>query len=431
MYSVSNSLLVFIDLAMIGQLGEFYISAIGAVNQFNMIRSTIILGVSTSIGVFIAQGWGAQNKDVVNNYLVLGLVLSFIVGIIFVGFSFLLGHEILSLYLKTPNSIEISVNYLKIVSVGFLFNSVTRVYVQLLKNTSSPKVPMLTNFCGVLLNIVLNYLLIFGNWGFPALGYIGAALATLIATVSQTILILVVVLYRKLPGFDLLKRANMFTTTQFLHFLKIGGPIILHNTFWIIGVNIYVMIFNQRGVATISVYYICKSYEGLINILFSAVAGTSGIMLGKMLGANNNQKAEELSKQILRYTVVIALSMSMLFIIGRRYLISFYNISTSSQSSFYSLMIVFSILITPKAINILLASGILRSGGDTFKAMLIDLSVVWLYGIPVAFLLARVSTMPFHMVVLIVGFEEVIKLFFNMRRYRTKKWVWQIHGHAK
>ncbi len=420
--SLIMSSLSFVDVIMVGQLGDSIVAGVGIANQINFIRIIFSFGIACGVAVFSAQYWGAKDISSLHRFQGIGLTLSLIVGLVFLSFSTFFPHILISLYTNDKEVILIGSSYFRILGITFLFSSITIVFSQVLRSTEHVKVPLIASSLGFGLNTFLNYLLIFGKFGFPKMGYIGAAIATVIAVIVENSVILIVTYIKKLPSASSIKQLLNWTMSSILKFLKISSPVIIHNGFWIVGVSIYAMVYGKVSTEALAAFHICKSFESISNMVFSSFGNTSAIMLGNRLGAKEFDKARTYAYNFFFIEFLLAVLFAVIFIFGRPIFLIVYKLSATGIFYLSAMLIVFGIYTLPKAGNILLNMGILRSGGDTRFAMFLDVGTVWLYGVPMVFIGAFVLKLPVYYIIVLVSLEEVIK--FSIGYIRFKKGIW-------
>ena len=235
--SLTMSVLSFVDVIMVGQLGDATVAGVGIANQINFIRLVFSFGIGLGVGVFSAQYWGAKDTDSLHRFQGIGLILSISIGIIFSFFSTFFPHLLISLYTNDPEVMRISSTYFRILGISFIFNSISIVFAQVMRSTEHVKLPLIASSLSFGLNTVLNYLLIFGKFGFPEMGYIGAAIATVIARFVEVSILLIITYIKKLPSASSIKQLLNWSMTSVKKFLKISSPIIIHNGLWVIEDN--------------------------------------------------------------------------------------------------------------------------------------------------------------------------------------------------
>jgi putative MATE family efflux protein len=375
------------------------------------------------VGVFAAQYWGANDIRSLHRYQGIGVAISLFFGIIFTIISLFFPELLISLFSNDSQAIRVGCEYFRIIGISFIFNSIAIIFAQVLRSTENVKIPLFASLLGFGLNTLLNYLLIFGKFGFPELGFIGAAIATTIARYVETLFLLLATYLMKLPTASSIRQLVNWDLRSIKRFFKIGGPVILHNGIWIIGSSIYTMVYGKVSTEALAAFYICKSFENVSNMLFSAFGNTSGIILGNRLGAREYEKARTYAYNFFFIEFLAAGFFAAIFILGRPLFVMIYNLSETGMYYLSFVLIIFGLFTFPKAGMIVINMGILRSGGDTTFAMFLDLGAVWLFGIPVALLGAFVLKLPVYIVIGLVSLEEVIKFIIGYLRFKSGRWL--------
>lgn len=451
--SLTMSILSFVDVIMVSQLGETVVAGVSSANQMNLIRIMISFGIATGVGIFAAQYWGSKDVKNIHKFQGIGLCFSIIVGIIFTVLALSIPQQVISLYTKEAIVAQIGGEYFQIISISFIANSISIIFAVVMRSTENVKLPLISSVIGFTLNTGLNALFIFGL----DMGYKGAAIATVIARFVEAGLILFFAYYKKLPTASSIKQLLGWGKKDILKFLNISGPVIVHTFFWIVGVNVYTMAFGKVSTNALAAFHICKSIDSLANMVYSSFGNTSGIMIGNQLGAKENKKALTYSYNFFFIVFFLAVICCALFIFSKPILTYILNFSPTGFNYLFSIITVFAVYTFFKAGNIILHMGILRSGGDTKAAMFIDVGVVWLFGVPMAiigaFLLKNYGasldplwpgsfTLPFQysinlhnafidtyigkyltLLIAVVSLEEVIKFILGYRRFKSGKWL--------
>ena len=185
-----------IDTIMIGKLGEIEIAAVGIANQYFFLFNLLIIGLTSGAGVFISQYWGQKNEEYIQKTLGLSLIASIFSSILFTIIALLIPQTIIKLFNRDPYVIELGVDYLKIISISYIFTGISFAYGVSSRCIEDAVPPMLVSVIALITNATLNYIFIFGHLGFPAMGVKGAAIATLIARIVEAV-VLVSYIYAK------------------------------------------------------------------------------------------------------------------------------------------------------------------------------------------------------------------------------------------
>ena len=286
------------------------------------------------------------------------------------------------------------------------------------------KVPTTINTLALVINLVFNYLLIFGKFGFPKLGVKGAALATLLARLVEFILMyLCVYLQKGHPLAAKIRELFSFDRELFTRVLKTSLPVIVSEGGWSLGNSVYYIAYGMLGASALAVVQVASTVNDLFQILFFGIGNASAVMIGNELGRRNEDKAYSYAVVFLKMTFAINLVMSVALFLSRGMVINIYDFDQETNIMLSNTLAVYAIYMLPKMFTYVLFCGILRSGGDTRFCMLLDLLGVWVIGVPLAFLGVLVFHLPLHIIVAMVFFEEWVKLYFSFKRFKSKKWA--------
>ena len=310
------SLVSFIDVFMVGKenlvlgLGTVAVAGLGFANQLYMIFAVSLFGLNSGGGIFAAQFFG--NKDYKNLKKCLGITLSigFVFSLLFLILGLFFNREVISVFTNDTKVIETGAKYLKVVAwtypligIGFAFNMQLRAIGQ-------TKYPFYSSLIGLIINFVFNSLLIFGNFGFPALGVVGAAIATVLSRFISTLYIIYIVYKLKLPLAATFKEMFGFTWEFFVRILKVSLPVFGHEIMWVSGVSIYVVIYGRMGTEPAAAVEIVKSISNLIFTLLFGLSSASSAIIGNEIGAGNEEGAYKTAIALLKASVVLAVIIS-------------------------------------------------------------------------------------------------------------------------
>lgn len=430
--------LAMVDTLMIGQLGEVEIASVGLANQVFFLLMLYLYGITTGTVVFTAQFWG--KKDILGIRQALGLCLRIAaagagaVSLI----SLIFPRLILSLFSEDPAVIGIGSAYLQIVSLSFVCSAVSMSFSMVLRSIERPKLPLLITFVSLLLNTGLNYLLIFGKGGFPALGVKGAAIATAISRgLECLIFLLVVYLDRRSAdgpvsdgssagGHPLAGRLREFLIVprSFVkRYFAITIPVVLNEVSWALGFTMYKVVYARMGTNVIAAINISDT---IINILLVVIHGTSNacaVMIGNVLGAGQKEKAYTYAVRFSVLGPVVALLLSCLLIPISAWVPLLFKVSQSVRNMTRRVLLLHAIFLPFDVFNWQLIVGILRSGGDTRYSMFLEIGTMWGYGVPLAFISGLVLHQPIGLVFILIRSEEVVKFVIGLFRLISKKWI--------
>ncbi len=412
-----------VDVAMIGQLGETSVAAVGLANQAFFILILILFGISTGSAIFTAQYWG--QKDVANIRRVLGICLALAAGAstVFTVISLSFPRQFLSIYTKDLAVIELGSDYLRIACASFIVTSVSFSFASILRSTEEVRLPMFVSIGAIILKTGLGYLLIFGRLGFPELGVLGGAVSTVVSRFFECAVLITLSYRRRTAAAATLKELNGFTGSLIGKYFRTVMPVAFNEFMWSLGMTTYNLVYARISTEAIAAMNIVSSIENLAFVLFLALSDATGILIGNRIGAGEEEIAFHYARRSLTLGVLGAVLMGSLIILGKDVVIHIYKISEVSLLYVNTVLIISAATLWIRVSNLLVIVGILRAGGDTRFGMFLDLSSVWAIGVPLALLGGLVFHLPVYYVYLMVMSEELVKLVIGIWRFSSRRWI--------
>lgn len=418
-----TSALNFLDVFMVGQLGETEVAAVGIGNQIFFLFLMFIFSVASAAAIFTAQYWGKKDLKNIYSNLGIGITFALVISAIFTLVTFLFPDTLIRLFNNDPQVIELGAQYLGIIAFSLIMTSISIVYGTILRSTENVKFPMVTGLIGLLLNTGLNYLLIFGKFGFPELGVRGAAIATVIARGVEFTIILSFTYIRKYSLATSLRNIFNYSKEMVKKYTKIWLPVMGQSVGWALGYSMYSVIYGHISTGAFAAYNIACSVERLSLMLFSGLGAACAIMVGNRIGAGEEHKARDYSKNFLFIAAAFSILIAAVLIVVRRYIINFYNLSEQSSLYLYYLLLVIALIMLARVMNITFQMGILKAGGDTLFSMTIEIGAIWLIGVPLAAVAAFIFKLPVYYVMAIAATEELVKMVAAYYRFFSNKWI--------
>lgn len=412
-----------VDNISIGGLGETAIAGVGLANQYFFLLNLLLFGITSGSAIFTAQFWG--NRDVLNIRRVLGIciVSGSIAALIFFLGGFFFPQEILGIFSKDPRVIHLGTEYLKVVVFSYVVTAVSFAYSFILRSTGNVKTPLYVSVAALSTNTVLNYVLIYGYFGFPEMGVRGAAVATIIARTIELLLIISIVYLKKYPVAASIKEMTNISFNFVKKFYKVTVPVILNESAWSLGVTMYAIVYARMGTDVIASTNISDTIERIIWVLFMGLGNACAVMIGNKIGERDYQKVFLYAKRFTILGPLVAIFCGFLVIILSDWFLSPYKVSPVVLNYARLNLIVYSMFLWAKVFNYINVIGVLRSGGDTVFCLLMDMGGVWLIGVPLAFIGGIILGLPIYWVYTLVQVEEVLKMLVGIPRLMSKKWI--------
>ena len=411
-----------VDQIMTGQLGSNSIAGIGLGGKFASIYSVVIAAVASVAGIMIAQYIGKKDEEEVGRSFYTNLAVSLLLVAVFTSLSMMIPSRILGLYTNDEATVQGGVEYLRIYALSFLPVAVTSILSAYLRCVQAAKVPLYAGIFASVANTVLNYILIFGKAGFPAMGVKGAAWASVMAQLSGCILTVIsfFLLYRKnswiIPFKIRMDKAHM---KQYLIILM---PMLVCEFFWSLGENVYASIYGHVGTKAFAAMTLTNPLQALVMGALSGVSQAAGVMIGKRLGADDRESAYQDSKRLMYTGLACSILLSVFVIVLNKYYVLIFHVEDDVRQMTRYLLVAYAFVAPVKVQNMILG-GILRSGGKTTFVMFIDLIGTWIFGVPLGLLAAFVFHLPIAAVYFVLSMEECIRMMISLVIFRKKKWM--------
>lgn len=410
-----------IDNIMIGSVGSIALTSVTVANRVYLIFNSTMFGICGAAGIFIAQYYGAKKKENCQKILNINLVCGFIVSLLFVGALLIVPRQLMEIFSSNPLVIEESLRYIQYALLTYTPFAISFSIMMALRAVGINRIQLLIGVITVAINTSLNYLLIFGNFGFPALGVQGAAIATAIARFVE-MFIYIVILYRKKHMFHLhFSELFHLDFTLIRSMIKKAIPLTVNEIFFSLGMTMLFLSYVRCDESLISAISVVDTVMQVAFIMFGGLSSAISIMIGKRLGANEIDEAKTNSYKLITFGVMIGIVMGSLFIITAPLIASFYNVEDIIKETIVSLLRIKSVLIPVYVYNVCIFF-ILRAGGDTFSTMLMDSGYLWIAGVLVSTVLSVFFEIPLVLLYLIVESLDLVKLF--VARYFFKKGNW-------
>ena len=410
------------DTMMVGALGDASVAAVGIGNQVNFLVQLFMFGILGGSSIFISQFWGKKDCGNIKKTVGLSVISSAIVGaigslIVVVGASF-----IARIFSDDTAVINQVVTYLKVMSFSYVVNAITIGLAYSLRSIEDSKSPMIVSAIAVLTNVILNYCLIFGEFGMPELGVKGAAIATVIARFLEAVLLILIASrnsvfkgkFSEFLDFDLAFSKEVY---------KAVIPVLLNDICWGIGNFLYSVAYGQIGTEAMASVQICTNIQNVFMVFGMSMSSAALVMIGNQIGADKEEKARDYGNKFTILACGIGVVIGVAIIMTSSSIMCLFNVSDEVKRYSVLILNVFVLLAPIRMMNLVIIVGVLRGGGDAGYALKAEAIPMWLIGVPFAFIGAVVLKLEVHYVVMLVSIEEIFKLILAGRRLMSGKWI--------
>ncbi|MBQ9120058.1 MAG: MATE family efflux transporter [Lachnospiraceae bacterium] len=435
-----------LDNIMVGRIGTEQMSGVAIANQLMFVFNITIFGAISGASIFGAQFFGLGDYDGVRHAFRFKLILSVAITLLAIGIFMVWGEQLILYYLHEQDSalsieatLEYGRKYLNVMLVGLLPYAISQSYASTLRDCGETALPMKAGIAAVLVNLVLNYILIFGNFGAPKLGIEGAAIATVTSRFVELLIILVVV-HRKqnanegavseksiaakayAPVFQGAYRSLRIPGSLVKKIILTGTPLLLNEALWALGKALMNQCYSVRGLEVVAAMNISTTIENLFNVFFIAMGSAIAIVVGQQLGAGHTEEAVDTDRKMIFFSVVSCLVVGGALIAVAPLIPKIYNTEELVREIATDLIIVSACCMPMNAFNHA-SYFTMRSGGKTFITFLFDSVFVWVVNIPLAYALAHYTGLSIvWMYALCLG-VDVIKCVIGFILIKKRVWV--------
>ncbi|HXQ34563.1 MAG TPA: MATE family efflux transporter, partial [Anaerolineales bacterium] len=273
------------------------------------------------------------------------------------------------------------------------------------------------------ISTILSYSLIFGKFGLPELGIQGVAVAAVIARVLECVALLIVIYMGKSPVAASLRELTNFDLKFFSRVIKPMLPVMLNELFWSLGVTTYNIIYGRMGTQSFAAINIVATIEQVAFVVFIGVSNATSVLVGNRIGAGKEDEAYHYAGRSLGIAILGGMLLGIILQLLKLPILSLYKVSPEVIQNASSLINIVSFFLWMRVSNMTTVIGILRAGGDTRFSLFLDGIIIWLVGVPMAYLGANVFHFPVYLVYLCAMSEEITKWFLGLARYRSRKWI--------
>lgn len=412
-----------VDTVMIGSLGETEIAAVGIANQFFLLFNLIIIGIHSGCSVFFAQFWGQGERKGIRKVLALGLFLSLLVSLVFTILALYFSDTIMAVFSKDKNVITQGSIYLKAVSISYLFTAISFGYSMASRSIGNAIAPLAVSALALICNTLLNYILIFGNFGAPVLAVKGAAIATTIARIIEMLLIVIIVRVNidplRIKWADIKDLSSDFIGKV----LKTILPVVLNEGCWALGFVVYSVVYGRISTKAFTAVQITNTINNLFIVAIFGIASAASVMVGHRIGEGNEEEGEAYAWKFSIISIISGLLIGGLLAAASPLILSLFNISAEVWDSALRILYITAIIMPIRVFNIVHIIGVLRGGGDVKFSFIAEAITMWCIGVPLAFIGAFVFNLPVEYVVTLVMLEELVKFTVIIRRLLSKQWI--------
>lgn len=406
-----------LDNIMVGQVGTLQMTGVSIVNQLFFVFNLCIFGAMSGTGIFTAQFFGKKDIDGVRTTFQFKILTSILLSVAGITIFILLGDTLISAYIQKDSSPEdiaavmsYSKSYLRLMLIQTLPFALSQAYASSLRETNDRIVPMTATIVAVFTNLIFNYVLIFGHFGFPEMGIEGAAIATIIARFIECT-ILVITSHARTKKYPFVK--GLFTRFTFTPALLkkitlVTLPLLLNETLWSGGMAFLNQCYSVRGLDVVAAINIVSTLNNVFNVSFISFGSAIGIILSQTLGAGKKQEAKKAATKLLWFSVLIIIFVALLMALVAPLFPEIYNTTEQIKALSTQLLLIVALFMPIQTFNNS-CYFTLRSGGKTLLTFVFDSGFMWGISATLAFCLSRFTAIPIEQLYISVLSVDIIK----------------------
>lgn len=430
---IQNGITNFVNLLdniMIGRLGTEQMSGVAISNQLIFVFNVSIFGAISGAGIFGAQFFGSKNYEGMRNTFRFKFMTCIVMGLIGMVVFYLFRSNLINLYLSGSvdagdpmKTLQYGEQYLVIMLLGLIPFAISQTYSSTLREAGQTLLPMISGIVAVFVNLVFNYVLIYGAFGLPALGVQGAAIATVISRFVECTIIIIWTHKHALKNEFIQGVYKTFRIPRHLvlQVTKKGAPLLINEFLWSGGMATLLQCYSVRSTAVVAGMNISNTIVNVFNIVFIAMGSAVGILVGQQLGSGDMKKAKDTAVKMIFFSVMSCILIGAVMAASAPFFPKIYKTEPLVQNLATSFILIAAVYMPFNAFTHA-AYFTMRSGGKTGITFLFDSVFMWLVNIPVAYFLSRYTSIPIVPLYLMCQGVELIKCVIGY--ILVKKGVW-------
>lgn len=410
------------DTVMMGFLNQSSLSAVSLAGQVQFVLCLFVFAITGGVSILTAQYWGIKDRDTIEKVLAIGFKLLTPISILFTIAAFIFPELLMKCFASDEILVSIGAEYLRVVAPSYFFIGISQLYLCIMKNCGQAGASSLISSLGVIMNIILNWLFIFGIGPFPRMEVKGAALATAISTAFEllgTILFMLKKDSLKMRLKYIIKSDRLFMKD----YMKYTLPLLGNQLAWGMGFTMYSVILGHLGSDAAAANSIANIVKNLSICVCQGVASASAVIIGEELGKGMIDTAKQYGSKLCKISLVCGIISGLLILCMIPFVPLFSTISDTAQNYLRIMFIVCSYYVVGKAMNMTVIGGIFPAGGDSRFGFKCDTITMWCVTVPIGLIFAFLLKLPVMIVYIAINIDEIIKLPAVYKHYKKYNWL--------
>ena len=412
-----------VDQVMVGTRVTLSIAGGGLVGKFSSLAAFTLSSIASVTSILVAQYHGNKDKEGISKSFFSCLYMALAVMAVFMAACLILPEGILAIYTTDTEMIKAAVPYFMVIAVSFLPMTLTMQFSALLRSIEKSKFPLYAGMAAMLLNVIFNYIFIFGKLGMPKLGLLGAGIGTLLSRSVECFVQLFFILGLCQKQELYLHPVSIFKLEQYQKISIIALPLLFNEFSWSVGENIYAAIYGRIGTQAVAAMTLTNPLQGMFIGMFTGISTAATVMTGKRLGRDEKEESYNIACYLTKVAAIGSIIVSFVLVSLSNWYVGLYEVEPEVARTTKRIIFVLAVYLIVKILNMVVAGGVLRSGGKTKYTLYIDMLGTWVFGVPLGLLGAFVLKLPIEGVYAFLSFEEVVRLFITFVIFKKKLWM--------
>ncbi|MGN0205501.1 MAG: MATE family efflux transporter [Coprococcus sp.] len=411
------------DNIMLGSYDQNALSGAATVNQIFFMVQQFALSIGNALVVLASQYWGEKRTEPIRKLTGIALGAGIFCGIVIVVICAVIPEQLLKLFTDTPEILNEGMRYLDLLKWTFAMYIITNVLMAALRSAGTVNISFYISMVSLVVNVAINYTLIFGRFGFPEMGVAGAAVGTFAARILELVIVVVYIAF-----FD--RKLNLFSRDLFKSdrqlgkdYVKVATPIILSQVLWGVSVPMQTAILGHLSENAIAANSVATTFYQYLKVVVIAMSSTSAVMIGNAIGRGDMRRIRSDARTLAVIDVLIGLILGSALLLLRTPLLSMYNLTADTKLLADHLIIVMSFVMVGMSYQMPVSFGIMQGAGDTKFTMAMNMISTWLIVMPLSFAAAFWWKWPVEAVVVAIQSDQIFKGIPTFIRFRSYKWV--------
>ncbi len=411
------------DNIMLGRYSQDALSGAASVNQIFFMVQQFAMSIGNSLVVLASQYWGKKEEEPIRKLTAVSLKLGLGVGAAVLILCQMFPYQLVGLFTKSEGILAQGVIYLKVVSWSFFLYILSNVFISVLRSVGIVKISFYISIVSLIVNVGINYTLIYGRFGMPEMGVRGAGIGTLTARILELIIVVCYLFWGK-TGMHFWSRTMWKRDRQIRKdYTKVYLPIFCAFVLWGFSVPVQTGILGRLSDNAIAANSVATTFYQYLKVIVVAMSNTASVLIGNAVGAGDLKKTKEYGRTISVICIGVGIVLGIALIALRYPLLSLYNLSEDATTMALHLIVIMGFIMMGMSYQMPVSAGIIQGGGDTTFLMKLNLISTWLIVMPLSFASAFWWKWPVELVVICVQSDQVFKCLPVYLHFRKYQWI--------